>query len=192
MDELVERLRVFWDNLNERERRLLTALGVVFAVLALCFPLLWIADYNSTIEEENAEYRSMLDRLQREGGHLKQLMEARKASAALYKRKTPALGSFLEAQASKQNLKLQEVTDQPEKAVGTYLRRNVRAGIPDVDLTSAVNLLSGIAASGYPVAIDHLQIEHYKSGDVYNLKLGVLTFDKKAKTKSDAKKKDEE
>lgn len=193
MDELLERLRLFWDGLNDRERRLVGALGIIVAAFALCFPLLWIADYNSELEEENADIRAALERLQTEGGRLRQLADARKAAQELYKRKTPALASFLEAQASKQDLKLQEVTDQPEKTVGNYHRRNIRASIPDVDLTRAVNLLSGIASAGYPVAIDHLQIEHYKGGDAYNLKFGVLTFDKQSKAKAKkAKARDEE
>jgi hypothetical protein len=45
-----------------------------------------------------------------------------------------------------------------------------------------VQLLSGIIASPYPVAIDHVQIEHFNPGDVYNLKFGVVTFDRQTST----------
>ena len=43
-----------------------------------------------------------------------------------------------------------------------------------------MNLLSGIVASNYPVAIQQVQIEHYQPGDKYHFSLGVVTFDRKA------------
>ena len=55
----------------------------------------------------------------------------------------------------------------------------MRASINDVGLTGIVDLLSGIETSPYPVAVDHIQIEHYQPGDSYRVKVGVLTFDKK-------------
>ena len=116
-------------------------------------------------------------------------MEAKRKVDAKYKNRTPPLGSFLEAQAKTQGLTLKEVTDQPEKTEGRYHRRSVRASLPGVELTPAVRLMSSIVDSRYPVSIDHLQIEHYQSGDKYNIKLGVLTYDKGgASSRSGAKK----
>jgi hypothetical protein len=48
-----------------------------------------------------------------------------------------------------------------------------------------MNLLSGIVGTQYPVAIDHVQIEHYQPGDKYRFKLGVRTFDRKATAATD-------
>ncbi|MDH5673463.1 MAG: type II secretion system protein M [Myxococcales bacterium] len=189
MNELLLKLREQWDGLNDRERRLLAICGVVVAVFVLGFPLMWIASQNSDIADENAELRELLTTLAEEGTDLKYRAQARKASRTRYKNKTPPLGSFLEGEAGKHSLKIQEVTDQPEKTTGNYLRRNVRASISDVDLTGAMNLVSGLVSSPYPVAIEHLQLEHFQPGDKYRLRLGVLTFDR---TKAKSKDKDED
>ena len=53
----------------------------------------------------------------------------------------------------------------------------MRASINDVGLTGIVDLLGDIETSEYPVAVDHVQIEHYTPGDTFRAKVGVLTFD---------------
>jgi hypothetical protein len=179
MDALLDRVREAWENLNDRERRMVAFLGVLLVVFILGFPLLWIARENGDIADENLAYREALTRLQENGVRLKQRAEVRRRSQARYKNTTPALGSFLEQEAEKHGLTIREVTDQPEKTVGRYTRRNVRASLNDVDLTGLMNLLSGIVSSKYPVGIEFLQIEHYQPGDEFRVKLGVLTFDRK-------------
>ncbi len=84
----------------------------------------------------------------------------------------------MEAKAKEQGLTLQEVTDQPSKTNGKYTRRSVTVSLPQVALTPVIQLLSSIVESPYPVAIDHIQIDHFQPGDQFNVKLGVLTFDK--------------
>ena len=175
---LFERLRASWENLNDRERRMLTILGVVLgAVLLLLPPVLLIMD-NADLEAQNAELRSVVEQLDTQHVRLSRIAQERHAAEQKYLNKTPPLGSFLESEAKKQGLNLQEVTDQPEKTVGRYLRRSVTVALPQVALTPLINLLSSIVESGHPVAIDQLQIDHYQPGDQFNVKLGVLTFDK--------------
>ncbi len=179
MNALLERARGMWDDLNDREKRMVAVLGVVATVCVLGFPLFWTARQNAEIEETNTELREALQLIGKHRGQLEQLAEARKLAAERYAHHTPPLGTFLEQQAKKQSLTITEVTDQPEKAEGSYRRRSVRASINNVDLTGIVELLDGIITSPYPVAIDQLQIEHYQPGDSYRFKLGVLTFDHK-------------
>jgi hypothetical protein len=49
-----------------------------------------------------------------------------------------------------------------------------------------LKLLSGIVSSSYPVAIQHVQVEHYQPGDKYRLSFGVVTFDRKAESEKTA------
>lgn len=180
MQDLLDRLRRSWDGLNDRERTMIGALGVIFGLIILGLPLLVIANDNSDIADENDALREVLVELDQNSAVLKQMAERRRMATARYKNKTPALGSFLEQKAGEHGLTIREVTDQPEKTVGRYNRRNVRASINDADLTGIMNLLSSIVTSQYPVAIEHIQIEHFQPGDKYRFKLGVLTFDKKS------------
>jgi hypothetical protein len=182
----LDRLRTSWDALNERERRLFTGLGGLFLAFMLGFPLFLTMRQNAEIEEHNEQLRAVLQQLAQERPKLQQLAEARRTSSARYANKTPPLGSYLEGEASKHGITIREVTDQPEKSTGNYRRRSATASIAEIDLTKMMNLLSGIVASRYPVAIQHVQIEHYTPGDKYHFSLGVVTFDRKAESVAEA------
>ncbi|HKP60510.1 MAG TPA: type II secretion system protein GspM [Polyangiales bacterium] len=175
---LFERLRTFWENLNDRERRMLSLLGIVFAALLLVFPPVLLIMDNAALEDQNSELRNVVEQLDTQRAKLARIQQERRNAEQRYLNKTPPLGSFLESEAKKQGLTLQEVTDQPEKTVGRFLRRSVTVALPQVALTPLINLLSSIVESGHPVAIDQLSIDHYQPGDQFNVKLGVLTFDK--------------
>jgi general secretion pathway protein M len=178
MNNLIERLRASWYNLNDRERRMLSMLGGVVLVLMLLLPPLMLSLSNSDLQNENEELRTVLEQLSKQRGRLMQLAQERKNADARYLNKTPPLGSFLEAEAKKQGLTLQEVTDQPEKTVGRYQRRSVTVSLPQTGLTPVIQLMSSIVQSGHPVAIQEIQLDHYQPGDSYNVKLGILTYDK--------------
>jgi hypothetical protein len=188
MDALLDRFRTFWDGLHDRERRLMSALAGVLGLLVLGLPLALIWFENQALEDENEALRAVLESLEENRTALQLQADAQRTAEARYKNATPPLGSYLEAEAKKHGLALFEVTEQPEKTEGSYHRRAVRAGINEVDLTGLMNLLNGIVTSAHPVAIDHVQIEHPQAGDQYRLKLGVLTFDRKAAKAAAAKK----
>jgi general secretion pathway protein M len=183
-----ERARQAWENLNDRERRMLSILGLIVALMALLMPPIVLTLDNQELETQNADLRETLDHLALQHDKLAQLAEARHADDKRFRTKTPSLGSFMEAEAKKQGLTLQEVTDQPGKANGRYLRRSVTVSLPQVALSPVINLLSSITDSPYPVAIDSIQLDHFQPGDQYNVKVGVVTFDKTgavAKAKAD-------
>jgi hypothetical protein len=194
MNQLLERMRNAWDALNDREKRLVGALIVVFAGFILGFPLFWTAHQNTEIEDENARLRGALKLIDQRRAQLQALAEARRNSTQRYLHHTPPLGSFLESKAGEHGLKIGEVTDQPEKTTGNYQRRGVRASLSDIGLQGIVDLLGDIETSEYPVAVDHVTIEHYTPGDTFRVKVGVLTFDQKEikSTKKTATDKDEQ
>jgi hypothetical protein len=164
--------------LNDRERRMLLLLSGVFVTLLLLVPPIMLTLSNNELQTQNDELRSVLEQLSIQHVRLAQLIEDRKNADARYRNKTPPLGSFMESEAKKQGLTLQEVTDQPEKTVGKYLRRSVSVSLPQVGLTPVISLLSSIIESGHPVAIEQIQIDHFQPGDQYNVRLGILTYDR--------------
>jgi type II secretory pathway component PulM len=174
----LDRLRSTWENLNDRERRMLLLLSGVFVTLLLLVPPIMLTLSNNELQTQNDELRSVLEQLSIQHVRLAQLIEDRKNADARYRNKTPPLGSFMESEAKKQGLTLQEVTDQPEKTVGKYLRRSVSVSLPQVGLTPVISLLSSIVESGHPVAIEQIQIDHFQPGDQYNVRLGILTYDR--------------
>lgn len=174
----LDRLRAYTDGLNERERKLLGVLGVVFALIVVVLPLYVVTSSISDIEEENREISLVLRDIGRARATLAQRQAEREAARARYRQAAPPLGSFLEARAAEQELSLREVTDQPEKVVGEFRRRNVRATLPSVGLRKAIKLLTSIENSRFPVAVERIQIEHFRGGeDNYNVQVGVIAYD---------------
>lgn len=185
MNGLLDRVRGAWDDLNDRERRLVTVLAAVAVAFILGFPLFWTASENAEIEAENAKLREVLELMGQRRPQLQLMAEARRTASQRYAQRTPPLGSYLEDAAKQQNLTIREVTDQPEKTVGNYRRRSVTAAINDAGLTGIVNLLAHIAGDRYPVAVESIQLEHYQPGDTYRFKVGIVTFDRQQVESSD-------
>lgn len=178
MNEIRERIRQSFESLNHREQKLVAVLGIIVTLFILGLPLLLMHNGNAELESENMELQGLIDRIQTKAPRYAQLAKARSVARQLYEQQTPPLGSFVEAEAKKQGLTVKEVNDQPEKSSGGYLRRSVNVSLPGVELTPTLNLMSSIVTSRYPVAIEQVQMEHYQSGDRYNVKLGVLTYDR--------------
>lgn len=186
MNDLLERLRQGFDNMSDREQRLTVIMGVVFAVMLTAVPLYLMSAANSELEGDNDEMRALIGRLSLERAKLQRLAQAHEGAMARYDNPTPALGSFIEGKARQQGISIREVTEEPQKTIGTYERRNVRVTMPSVGLAEVINLLDEIVTSPHPVAIEQLNFEHHKPGDSYNVKVGVLTYDKKKLSKSRA------
>jgi hypothetical protein len=186
MNSLLDRLRGAWDDLNDRERRLVSVLGAIAVAFVLGFPLFWTASENADIEAENTKLREVLELMGQKRPQLQLMAEARRSASQRYATRTPPLGTYLEGEAGKQSLTIREVTDQPEKSVGLYRRRSVTAAINEAGLTGIVNLLSDVAGSPYPVAVESIQLEHYQPGDTYRFKLGIVTFDRTKSSDAEA------
>ena len=164
--------------LNERERKMLTILGVVFAAIVVILPLYLISASISDIETENAAIDDVLQEIQEARVDLDRRDAEREAAMARYAPPAPPLGSFVENEANQQELRLREVTDQPEQVFGEFRRREVRASMPNVELRPVIKMVTSIENSRYPVAVSRLQIENYRRGGSYNVELGVITFDR--------------
>lgn len=173
-----ERIETAIANLNERERKLLTLLGVVFIALVVILPLYLITSSISDIETENQAITEVLRDIRRARPQLAQREAERRAAVARYARPAPPLGSFIEARAGEQQLTLREVTNQPDRALGEFTRRNVRATMPGVGLRPVVKMFTSIENSPFPVAVEQIQIEHFRPGDAYNVQVGVVAFDR--------------
>lgn len=178
INQAVDRLRFTWENFTDREKRITVAMGVVLAVFLFALPLFLMVRSNTALQESNQEMQTLLDTLISQREKLIHAANEKRLAERRYEQQTPPLGGFLETLAKEQGLTISEVTDQPEKDTGVYLRRNVQIAMPNVELSPVINLLSAIESSRYPVAIDKLQIDHYRPGNAYNIKLGVITYDK--------------
>ncbi len=183
---MTESARRAYENLNERERLLVTALAGVLAMLLVGVPFYLLTTSISNLEDENQEVRTVLRELGQARGRLEGREAAREASARRYRTPAPPLGSFLEAKAGLQELTLREVTDQPEKVVGEFRRRELRATLPNVGLRAVIRMLTDIENSPFPVSVSRLHFEHFRSGDRYNVKVGLIAYQTEGATEDTA------
>jgi hypothetical protein len=182
---ILDSLRSAFDNLNDRERKLVIALGGVVGALLLFLPIFLSATAIAEVEDENADIRAVLRSIANNRTEIAEMQAQREAAERRYDNPAPPLGSFLEAKAQEAGYdRPLEVTDQPERVANGYTRRHVRADLPGVDLRTVVNMLTEIENSPYPVAVELVQIEHFQAGDRYNVEVGVIAFDRNTRGRS--------
>lgn len=175
---LIERLRQVWEDLNERERKLMLLLGITLAVLILFLPAFLAYRSVSEIADENEAIRDALRQMETRSGELSQRRAQRLAAERRYRTKPPSLGSFLEERTRQAGVQLGSVTDEADERVGGFLKRTTRARLDNINLRALVQLMTLIENSGFAIAIDFVRIEHFRSGDSYDVELGLSSFEK--------------
>lgn len=174
-----ERLSASWQNLTERERRLVALLGVVAAIVAVFLVVYVPTQAIAAIEEENEEIAQVLGEIASARTRLDERARARAVAEARYDVRAPALASFLEAMASRESVTLTEVTNQPEVESGRFRRRHVRAEIANASLRTAIRFMSAVESEPYPIALERIHVQHFTAGeDRFNVEIGVITFDR--------------
>jgi hypothetical protein len=173
-----DNLRSWSDSLSDRERRLLGAMAAVFAALMIIVPMYVGITAISDIETENAEIVQVLRDVQRSEPRLRQEKAEKRAIDALYNRKAPSLGGFLEERAQQYGVTGLGITDQPKLDIGDYSRRSVRVSLPVVELRPLIEMLADIENSSYPVAIETIQMTGGRMRTGYTVKLGVSAYDR--------------
>lgn len=177
MMEWVDSIRQSWDNLSDRERRLLSAMGAVFLTL-IVFAVVWTTTSAlSEVEEERDAIRRVLADIDRSAELLAKRDAERRAVEQRYRNKAPALGAFIESRAKEEGIEVRQVSEEPEKVINGYRRQSVRASFSNVGLRPIVHLLTSLAEQPSAVAVERLLIEHYASGDSYKVDVGLSSYE---------------
>ncbi|MGE0791428.1 MAG: hypothetical protein AB7S26_37485 [Sandaracinaceae bacterium] len=177
----------YWENLTERERRFVGALGVVAAALLIFLPVFMFTMTISDLETENERIVSALRRIQRARPRLLAQQAEQAAAELRYASRPPALGSFLEAKAAEQEgLAISDVQREPQREEGRFHILHTRARLQGVGLRPAIRMLASIKNSRYPVAIERIHVDHSRPGDQYNFQIGVLAFERQGGGSPDA------
>lgn len=179
LERAVDNGRAAFENLNERERKLVTVLGSVLAAVVVLLPLYLMNAAIGDLERESADIIEVLRDIDRARPTLREKDLERQAAMKLYENPAPSLGSFVEKMASEQGLTVREVTDQPEKDLGEYRRRHVRVTLPNVGLVEVIHMMAAIVNSRHPVAIERVHVDHFRTGNQFNVQLGIIAFDRK-------------
>ena len=92
LGDAFDNVRSWADALSDRERRLLSIMAVVFAVIVVMLPMYLGISSISGIEAENSAIAQVLQDIRRSEPRLRQEKAERSAVERLYNRKAPSLG----------------------------------------------------------------------------------------------------
>lgn len=177
----VDSARRAYENLNERERRLVVVLGAVLAAIVVLLPVYLLTSAISDIETENRELASVLRDISRARPTLAERAAAREAAERKYDQPAPELRRFVEAKGGEVGVAVRETTGQPEKVSDGYVRKHLRVNLSNVELRPVVLMMEAIENSPYPIAINRLQIDHYQQGGNYSVQMDVIAFERQGR-----------
>jgi hypothetical protein len=178
LGDALDNVRNWADALSNRERRLLSIMGLVFLAIGVVVPMYVAVASISDIETENEEIVQVLQDIRRSEPRLQQQKVERRAVERLYNHKAPALGGFLEERAQQYGVTGLGITDQPKLDIGEYSRRSVRVSLPVVELRPLIEMLADIENSSYPVSIERIQMTGGRMRTGYTVKLAVNAYDR--------------
>lgn len=181
-------LRSRLDKLEPRERRLLTILGSVFAVLIFLLIPFGIYSMLQSRRTANDDVRQVVDALYEGRAAVAEKRAKKDAILARYARPAPPLAGFLDQAAQAQGLSAAESQDRPELPHGKrYSERMTVIKMHKVGMLPLAKMLEKIEQSGYPIAITRLNLKP-RAGepDAYEVELGVSAFDRKSDSPSGA------
>jgi general secretion pathway protein M len=182
------------NQLEDRERRLLGVLVLVFGVFVILIIPVGITAYLSSVNADNEAIREALTAIGDGRAALDKRAQERAEVEARYAQKAPALAGYLASIAEQVNVEIPETQDQQAVPHGkSFEERSNKITMRDVGMLSLARFMERLAQSGYPVAVSRLNIR--KRGtkpDSYNVQMTVSAYDQKAKEKPKAKDEGEE
>jgi general secretion pathway protein M len=174
-------LSAWFAELAPRERRLLSILGLVGAVLLMLLVPLGVSAMLRGKRTENADMRTAILRVQTGRAVVAERKAKRDAVVARYAKTAPKLGGFLEQLAKEEAIEVPEMQDKQELPIGKrYTERTTQLRLRKVPGFPLLKFLEKIEQSGFPVAITRLNVR--KRGgdhDSFDIELGVSAYDRK-------------
>jgi general secretion pathway protein M len=166
--------------MNARERRLLTIIGFVAAVIVLLAGPFGLEAIVRAGQSENDALRQALTDVQDARGRVRERQQKKDAIAARYLKKAPSLAGYLEQEARQQKLEVTDSTPLPDVPHGKrYVEHGTTIHLKKTGMLALSKFLESIERSGYPLALTRLNIRK-RSGelDSYDVEVGVSAYDR--------------
>ncbi len=166
--------------LSPRERRLVTVLVGVVAVLLLLVAPVGLESLVHARESDNDELRKALSAVQSARAQVHERQEKKDSILHRYQKRAPALAGYLEQTARSVKLEVTDSVDRPEVPHGKrYVERNTVIHLKKAGMYPISKFLEAIERSGMPLAVTRLNI-HRRTGepDSYDVEVGVSAYDR--------------
>jgi len=168
------------ERLNARERRLVTALGVVLACGAVLAVPIGLESVVHAREADNLELAAALTAIQEGRGQVREHQEKKEQLLQRYAKRAPALAGFLEQAAQHEKLEVTDSVDRPDVPHGKkFVERSTTVHLRKAGLLPIAKFLEAIEKSGYPVELSKLTLRK-RSGeqDSYDVEVAVSAYDR--------------
>lgn len=166
--------------MNARERKLVTVLGIVGAFVLLLAVPFGLEAFVRSERSDNDEIRQALADVQDARDRVRDRQMKKDAIAARYARKTPPLGGYLEQAARQQKLEVAESTPLPDVPHGKrYVEHGENIHLKKTGMLPCAKFLESLEKSGYPITVSRLNIRK-RSGenDSYDIEIAVSSYDR--------------
>ncbi len=184
-----------FDQLEERERKLLSIFGAVLGTMVLILiPLFFVMSVSSQADA-NRQMRDIIESIDDERATLARRQASKERVEARYARKAPPLAGFLAKIADRVGVDIPETQDRSTIPHKNFKERITKIRLRKIGMFKLADLMEKIENSGYAVTISRLIIR--KSGgkpDKFDAEMEISAFDrdeskKKSKSKSASDKK---
>lgn len=173
------------NKLDEREQKLLMALGVVAGVLlVLVLPIALLTSLSSK-KSANEDIRAAIGSIEDARGTIGERKAKAQAVLSKYANPAPPLAGFIEQAAKAHSLTAADTQDKPDTPHGKlYTERFTVVKMHKIGMRAFVEMLQQIETSGHPVAVTRLNIKpRPNEPDQYEIELGISAYDRKGEAK---------
>lgn len=178
-------LRERFEQLEERERKLLVLfLGILTAMVLIMMPLFLTMSVGAQ-EDDNERVREIIQQIEDERATLSRRQADVQRVERRYARAAPALAGFLAQTADQIGVEIPETQDRSTVPHGkTFKERVTKIRLRSVGMLKLAKFMDRIENSGYAVSISKLNIK--KRGtkpDEFDAEMEVSAFDREADKK---------
>ncbi|HEY3234356.1 MAG TPA: hypothetical protein VGJ84_06550 [Polyangiaceae bacterium] len=174
-------LKQRYDQLDDRERRLLTIFASIFGAFVVLAVPVGLAAWVGSKRSGNQQLRSAITAI---GDNREIIQKARLRHQALltrYESPAPPLAGYLESAAKKSGIKEKETQDRDAIPAGKkYQERTTKIVLRKVGMLSLVNFMQDVEQSPYPVRFTRLNLRKRGADpDSFDVELLVSAYDRK-------------
>src|SRR5579864_3262057 len=166
--------------MNARERRLLSVIGLVGAVVLVLLAPFGLEAVVHSASSDNDDLRQALADVQEARGRVRERQAKKDAIGVRYAMKAPSLAGYLDDEARAQKLEVTDSTPLPDVPHGKrYVEHGTAIHLRKTGMLPLARFLESLEKSGYPVSVTRLGI-HKRNGenDSYDVEIGVSSYDR--------------
>lgn len=169
----------FYEKMTPREQKLLSALGIIAAVMLLLGLPVGLEAAIASKRSDNQEMRDAIGKIQDARSQVSDRKARKDAVALRYANKAPPLAGFIEQTARAQKLEVSDSVDRPDLPGKQYTEKTTIVHLKKASLLPIARLLEAIERSGHPVIVSRLNIrKRTAEPDSWDVELGVSAFEK--------------